>query len=292
MSHFSKIRRVALNLIYAAVENDCAPGELNQRLFWDLTLEKETDHYRTALSKALLHAARPTEESLRLLTERTSALCETMHGDLTTLPLREAAERYAEKSASLSSFLSGLRYCLKDKRRDGSEQLQLCCNDILKASATLVELTDKAEAMAADFPAYREVTEPYVAVLRRRRRALADCAALATPEELTDVEYGNICRMAKELTALPAAAGELAQKVLEQRKQADARITELLNNYSTERLDIVDKCILYLALYELETNRLEPAIVVSEATALADTYAGSKSARFIHGIIGAAAKNL
>ena len=51
----------------------------------------------------------------------------------------------------------------------------------------------------------------------------------------------------------------------------------------------MDKAILYLALYELEEKGLDTPIVVSEATALANEYSGSKSAPFIHGIIAAAA---
>lgn len=40
----------------------------------------------------------------------------------------------------------------------------------------------------------------------------------------------------------------------------------------------------------MEMEELPVPIIVSEATALADTYSGTKSARFIHGIIGTAAK--
>jgi transcription termination factor NusB len=53
---------------------------------------------------------------------------------------------------------------------------------------------------------------------------------------------------------------------------------------------VVDRCILYIALYELEYNKLDTPIVVSEANALADAYSGGKSAPFIHGVISAAAK--
>ena len=53
---------------------------------------------------------------------------------------------------------------------------------------------------------------------------------------------------------------------------------------------MIDSGILLIALYELRFNGLEAAIVISEANQLADTYSGSKSAPFIHGILAAAAK--
>lgn len=293
MSNISKTRQVALHLIYSVMENGGNPEELDMNLFWDITLEKETEHYRKALTKAILHSCRSISDTTRLLHTRCENLENAMHGDLTTAPLRETAERYTKNAESLDAAIAALRYSLKDKRREGSYQLQLCCNDVLRLAATLEATKETLEPMAADFPAYNRVLEPFMAVVRRRSRLQTNCAALRTPEILEDnVEFAAVAHAARELEELKPSARELAEKVLAKRDTLNPIIETQLKNYSMERLDVVDKCILLLALYELTVNKLPVAIVVSEATALADTYSGSKSAPFIHGIIGAVAQTL
>lgn len=293
MSNISKTRQVALHLIYSVIENGGKPEELDMGLFWDITLEKETEHLRKALTKAILHCCRSIGDTTRLLNTRAQSVEDAMHGDLTTAPLRETAERYCKNAAALNSALAALRYSLKDKRREGSYQLLLCCNDVLRLAATLEAGAETLEPMSMDFPAYNSVLAPFMAVIRRRSRVQKECAALAHPEALEgNAEYAALSRAARELEELKPAARELAEKVLATRDTLTPLIETQLQNYSMERLDVVDKCILLLALYELTVNKLPVAIVVSEATALADTYSGSKSAPFIHGIIAAVAQNL
>ncbi len=293
MSNISKTRQVALHIIYSVIENGGNPEELDMNLFWDITLEKETEHYHKALTKAVLHSCRGISDTTRLLSERAQNVENAMHGDLTTAPLRDTIERYTNHAAALDSALAALRYSLKDKRREGTAQLLLCCRDIIKLVATQQATVETLEPMAADFPAYNKVLEPYMAVVRRRNRMQKDCVGLAAPAELKDnAEYAAVSRAARELNELKPAAQEMAEQVLAARGTLEPIIETQLTNYSMERLDVVDKCILLLALYELTVNQLPVAIVVSEATALADTYSGSKSAPFIHGIIGAVAKNL
>ncbi len=293
MSNISKTRQVALHLIYSVIENGGNPEELDMKLFWDITLEKETEHYRKALTKAILHSCRSIGDTTRLLNERAQHVENTMHGDLTTAPLRETVERYTKNAAALDSAIAALRYSLKDKRREGSFQLHLCCTDVLKLVLTLEGGAESLEAMSADFPAYNNVLEPFMAVIRRRSRMQKLCCTLADPAAVeSNVEFAAVGRAARELEELKPAARELAEKVLAARETLNPLIESQLTNYSMERLDVVDKCILLLALYELTIKKLPAAIVVSEATALADTYSGSKSAPFIHGIIGAVAQTL
>lgn len=293
MSNISKTRQVALHIIYSVVENGGNPESIDMQLFWDITLEKETEHYHKALTKAILHSCRSLGDTTRLLNERAQSIENAMHGDLTTAPLRDTVERYAKHANALDAALAALRYSLKDKRREGTAQLLLCCRDIIKLVATQQATSKTMEPMAADFPAYNKVLEPFMAVVRRRLRMHNECAELSDPAGMSEkAEYAAVCRAARELEELKPAAQELATQVLNARNTLEPIIESQLNNYSMERLDVVDKCILLLALYEMTVKKLPVAIVVSEATALADTYSGSKSAPFIHGIIAAVAKNI
>ena len=284
----SKVRQTALCYLYAYLSNGSQP--LESDLFWTMAQEKERDHYRKAQAKALLHAGRAAADSARLLVERVAALETYAHADMTAAGLREEVERYANQSAAFDAALKALQYCLGDKLRDSTDQLALCIGDVVRLAAVVVALGRDLVPLFADFPMYRQQLDSLTAVMNRRARMLQVCASLAEPLELAgNKEYAGLVRLAQDLQDLRPAVETLMRNVIAHIPLFEPRLEGLLTNYSTDRLDVVDKAIIYLALYELEESRLEVPIVVSEANALADVYSGSKSAPFIHGVIAAAA---
>ncbi len=284
----SKVRQSALNYLYTYLSNGSQP--VDSQLFWSISQEKERDHFRTAHAKALLHACRATADSARLLEERVQSVENTMHADLTAASLREEIERYRNQSSNFDAAVKALQYCYTDKRRETTDQLLLCTGDVLRLAAVVEALGRDLLPRFADFPAYRPQLDGLAATINRRARMLQVCITLAAPLELTDnKEYAGLVRQAQDLEELRPAVETLVKGIIARIPLMEPRLEGLLTNYSLERVDLVDKAILYIALYELEENGLEVPIVVSEATALANEYSGSKSAQFIHGIIAAAA---
>ncbi len=284
----SKVRQSALLLIYSVLENGGDAASFDLGLFWSIAQEKEQDRYTMAEAKAIGHICRSLPDASRLLAERVQAVQDAMQGDLTTARLREDVERYARQASVLTAAFSAQQMSLVDKRRDTTDQLALCNRDVIRLARAVEGLGRDLLPTLADFPAYRAVWEPFAATVRRVGRILSLCAAVETPAALADSgEFAALVRCAETLAELRPAAEELALAVLARREEFDARIAACLENYSTERLDVVDKSILYLSLYELEVNGLAMPIAISEATALADAYSGSKSAPFIHGVLAA-----
>lgn len=285
----SKVRQCALNVIYAVV---CSGGDaqtMDWELLWSICSEKETDHYRHALCKAIDHVCRCNEDSARVLEVRAEAVATAMEGDFTSLPVREKLERYMKRSHEFDAAVAAMRYAVKDKRRDTTDKLEVCCQDVLALAGIVLEFGKELTDSFADFPAYAPILEPLAGTVNRRAKHIAACAALKDPAaHRDDKECAGLARQAQDLAELRPATEEFATAVLSHREELDALMAPLLQNYSTERLDVLDKCILYISLYELKYNKLEVAIVVSEATALARGYSGAKSAPFIHGIIAAA----
>ena len=204
----------------------------------------------------------------------------------------EFFDRYAHQSDLLDAALKALRYCLADKRRDTTDQLVLCTGDVLRLAAVVVAMGADLLPRFADFPAYRQQLDSLAAVVNRRSRMQQLCASLSKPETMAgNKEYAGLVRMAQDMQELRPAVESFVKAVIARIPLMESRLEGLLTNYSLERLDLVDKAILYISLYEMEENALEVPIVVSEATALANAFSGSKSAPFIHGLIAAAAKN-
>lgn len=284
----SKIRQCALSFIYTYLANGSQP--VDSELFWSIAQEKERDNLRKAHAKAVLHACRDGADSARLLADRLEALENRMHGDMTTAALREEIERYAARSAEFDAALRSLQYSLGDKLRDSSAPLVQRTGEVLRLAVVVDALGRDLLPRFADFPAYRPQLEGLAAAVNRRGRMQAACSVLADPVELAEnKEYAGLARQAQDIQELRPAVETLAAGIIAHIPLMEPRLEGLLTNYSVERLDYVDKAILYISLYELEVNGLDTPIVVSEATALANEFSGSKSAPFIHGIIAAAA---
>ena len=291
MINKSKVRQSALNMIYAVEENGGSLQNFDTELFWRISLEKETDHYRNAQAKALVHANRASADCSRLLETRITAALDALHGDLTAAKLAEDIERLQKRSAEYEAALAAMRYSLKDKRRDTTDQLEKCCRTLMDLAVVVEGLGRALLPTFEDYPQYRAKLDSLKSAIMRRGKQMALSAAMRTPMALADQnEYVGLVRDAQLLEELRPVAEKLALGVISHREQYEERLTKLLVNYSTARLDVVDKCIIYLAFYEMDVNHLDTPIVVSEATALADAYSGGKSAPFIHGIISAAAK--
>lgn len=287
----SVIRQSALAAIYAVMENGGSPETMDWDLFWAIAEEKDSERLCLSIAKAIEHQCRANEDSASLFTKRAEAVFLSMEGDLTTAPLREGLERYVRCNNEFNAALGTLHYSVKNKKRISAGQIAADSADVLRLASVLIETARELTPGFADFPAYRSVLEPLEATMRRRTGIMQACAILKDPAGLAgNGEFKGLARLAQDLKALRPAAQKLATDVLTHRGQIEARMEPLLQNYSANRLDTVDKCILYLALYELEIAKLDTPIVVAEATALAHAYSGGKSAPFIHGIIAAAAK--
>ncbi|MEN9405812.1 MAG: transcription antitermination factor NusB [Bacillota bacterium] len=64
----------------------------------------------------------------------------------------------------------------------------------------------------------------------------------------------------------------------------------LKEDWSLERLSLVDRAILRLAIYELclqnDTSKTPPGVVINEAVELAKEYSAEESAKFVNGVLG------
>ena len=72
--------------------------------------------------------------------------------------------------------------------------------------------------------------------------------------------------------------------------EIDRRIAAKAQNWSLERMAVVDRNILRLAIFEM-TNQLSPAaVVIDEALELARRYSGDEAVPFINGVLDAVNK--
>jgi N utilization substance protein B len=86
---------------------------------------------------------------------------------------------------------------------------------------------------------------------------------------------------------------KLVRGALDQREALDERIGEAAKNWRVERMAVLDRLVMRLALQELMSHRdSPPRVVISEAIELARAYSGEDAAKFVNGVLDGAFRRL
>jgi N utilization substance protein B len=93
--------------------------------------------------------------------------------------------------------------------------------------------------------------------------------------------------------ALRLFAATLATGVAEHLAQVDPVIAEAAQHWRLERMNVLDRLILRLSVYEFLFQPETPAkVVINEALELARTFSGDESVRFVNGILDGVRKTI
>ncbi len=83
---------------------------------------------------------------------------------------------------------------------------------------------------------------------------------------------------------------DLAAKDIAGRPEFDRRIREAAEHWRLERVGVVERNILRLALAELDEASTPSRVVIDEAVKLAHWFAGARAPAFINGVLDAVAR--
>ncbi len=81
------------------------------------------------------------------------------------------------------------------------------------------------------------------------------------------------------------------QKLIERKDEIDQILIKSSFSYSLERVSLVDKNILRIALFELLFEREEPRIVIEEALRLSKKFSSPEAVSYVHAVIDEVNKN-
>ncbi len=108
-------------------------------------------------------------------------------------------------------------------------------------------------------------------------------------EALEALYATDVMGAAAELEELSARARRFVSGVLEHRSSLDEEIASASTAWRIERMPVVDRNIIRLALYELRHTETPVGVVISEAVEIAKRYSTARSGRFVNGVLGALA---
>jgi N utilization substance protein B len=83
-----------------------------------------------------------------------------------------------------------------------------------------------------------------------------------------------------------AYANALTHGAWEDRTAIDERIADAARNWRVERMTVLDRTVLRLAVHELLSHpETPPKVVINEAIDLARSYSGDEAAKFVNGVL-------
>ncbi|MBM3747615.1 MAG: transcription antitermination factor NusB [Acidobacteria bacterium] len=112
-------------------------------------------------------------------------------------------------------------------------------------------------------------------------------------EEALAAHYGSL--YSEEQNA-PSGADpfmeELARGALARREELDALIRRHSQNWRLERMPVVDRNILRLAIWEMTATPTPPAVVINEALELSQRYCEPGAGAFLNGVLDAVRREI
>ncbi len=78
----------------------------------------------------------------------------------------------------------------------------------------------------------------------------------------------------------------IAKSVADRAAELDERITEVSEAWTADRLGVVERNVLRIALVELDGPDVPPEVAIDEAVNLSRRYASDDAARLVNGILG------
>ena len=91
-------------------------------------------------------------------------------------------------------------------------------------------------------------------------------------------------------TEVDEFAIETAEAVAARAPELDRAITEAAEGWTAERLGAVERNVLRIGVYELQSGSVPHEVAIAEAVALAKRYASDEAGRLVNGILGRIAK--
>jgi N utilization substance protein B len=116
-----------------------------------------------------------------------------------------------------------------------------------------------------------------------------------TPVEDIVRGYYDSLLVSEETLAKPRPdefAEGLLRGVIEELAGIDERIARNAAHWRLERMPVVDRNILRIAVYEMLRTDTPPAVIIDEALELARRFSGEESVHFVNGVLDAVRREL
>ncbi len=287
------IREAVVQFLYCAdLEGGADPAALRDP-FWDFVTESDRRSLQLATFRTVHHLAHGREGRLAEFVERQALASALLSAWPQAEVLKLELKRIAELESGWSTSLAKLERLPKDDD-DASvaESFEAALGALFKLDRDLTLSRVRFLQGVEDFPALRGQLEAVSATIRRLQRISDRLRMVEEPENFP--EQADLARLREskaEIHELRRKADELVDAILLKKESIDETLAGVVDNFSPERIDPVDRAILRMATYEILHAETPPKVAINEAIELAKRFGTTDSKRFVNGVLDRIAKN-
>lgn len=287
-----QIREAVVQFLYCADLEGGANAAALREPFWEFATESDRRALRVAMFRAVHHLALGREGRLAEFVERQAAASALLSAWPEAESLKSALQRIAELESAWSTALAKLERLPKDGD-DGAvaSTFGAALDGFFRTDRDLEATRHRFLAELADFPALRGQMEAVAATIRRLQRVSDRLRMVEEPERFPDQgDLKKIRESKAEIGELRARTDQLVDAVLAGKPAIDQAIAAVVENYSPERVDPVDRAILRLATHEILNATAPAKVIINEAVEIAKRFGTTESGRFVNGVLDRLAK--
>ena len=286
-----QIREAVVQFLYCAdLEGGADPASIREP-FWQFVTESDRRALLQATWKTLHHLSLGREARLKEFQDRLPVATLRARPDLerTAMSLQQVADLENRWTAGMIE----LSRIPRDSDDDSfSERFETVLATLFRTDRDLTFARRRFLEALEDIPGLRGQMEPVAGSIRRLERISERVRMVEEPERFPDqVDLAKIRESKEALAALRRETDSLASAVQREKETIDERLASVVENFSPERIDPVDRAILRLAIWEIIHAPDIPApVAINEAIELAKRFGTTDSGRFVNGILDKIAK--
>ncbi len=286
------IREAVVQFLYCAdLEGGADPAGLREP-FWDFVTESDRRSLLLATFRTVHHLAHGREGRLVEFVERQMIASALLSAYPQAESLKLELKRIVEMESGWSTTFAKLERLPKDDD-DASvaESFSAALNKLFKLDRDLAAARDRFLKGMEDFPVLRGQLEAVAASIRRLQRISDRLRMVEEPEKFP--EQADLARLRDskaEIFELRKKSDELVDQILARKDEIDATLAAVVENFSPERIDPVDRAILRLGTYEILHASTPPKVAMNEGIELAKRFGTTDSRRFVNGVLDKIAK--
>jgi N utilization substance protein B len=288
-----QIREATVQFLYCAdLEGGADPAALRDP-FWDFVTESDRRSLQIATFRTVHHLAQGREGRIAEFVERQAAAETLLAAWPEAEPVKNALRRISELESGWSTALANLERLPKDDDAAAvAENFSAALEAFFRNDRALVAARQRFFEAAEDFPRLRGPLEAVGASIRRLQRVSERLRMVEEPEKFPEqADLSRIRESKAELLELRRRSDELVDAVLAHKEAIDAALADVVDHFSPERIDPVDRAILRLATHEILHADTPAKAAINEAIELAKRFGTSDSSRFVNGVLDRIARD-
>lgn len=283
-----QIREAVVQFLYCAdLEGGADPASIREP-FWQFVTESDRRALLQATWKTLHHLSLGREARLKEFQDRLPVAMATLRArpdlERTAMSLQQVADLENRWTAGMIELSRIPRESDDDSF---SERFEAVLAVLFRTDRDLTFARRRFLEALEDIPGLRGQMEPVAGSIRRLERISERVRMVEEPERFPDqVDLAKIRESKEALATLRRETDALANAVQREKESIDERLASVVENFSPERIDPVDRAILRLAIWEiLHAPDIPAPVAINEAIELAKRFGTTDSGRFVNGIL-------